>query len=90
MQVQHGYIQDGLLQFGKPVTSSHIQLVPTTQVMVTVAGQGHHQGQQNVVMPTFTTVGKPISTPVPIASKPIMSVQQIGQSPTVTQTVVGM
>ncbi|XP_061164260.1 protein capicua homolog isoform X1 [Saccostrea echinata] len=54
----------------KPVTSSNVQLIAPNQTIAT------NMVQNNMVMPTFSTMGKPITTPVPIASKPIVSMQQ--------------
>ncbi|XP_052060621.1 protein capicua homolog isoform X1 [Mytilus californianus] len=54
-----------------PVTSSNIQIVNSNQTYITNA---HYA--ISTVASTFSTMGKPISTPVPIASKPIVSMQQ--------------
>ncbi|XP_055958697.1 protein capicua homolog isoform X1 [Patella vulgata] len=55
------------VQLTKNVTSGSVQLVAT---VVSSAGQ---TGQ---VLPTFTTTSKPITTPVPIASKPLVPLTQ--------------
>ncbi|XP_056013181.1 protein capicua homolog isoform X5 [Ostrea edulis] len=54
----------------KPVTSSNVQLIAPSQTIAT------NVVQNNMVMSTFSTMGKPITTPVPILSKPIVSMQQ--------------
>ena len=58
-------------QIGIPLTSSNIQIVNSNHSYITNANYGI-----NTVASTFTTVGKPITTPVPIASKPAVSLQQ--------------
>ncbi|KAK3597989.1 hypothetical protein CHS0354_042342 [Potamilus streckersoni] len=51
------------MNLSKPITSSTVQIMAASQTVVTCAGQG-----TSVVTPTFTTMGKPIATPVPVAS----------------------
>ncbi|XP_069118802.1 protein capicua homolog [Argopecten irradians] len=90
-QLQQVHIQPsvsphGGIQVGKPVTSSTVQLVPFTQTVATSANYG-----SNMVVPTYSTMGKPITTPVPIASKPFVSMQQaqIGTPTLLKQAVTG-
>lgn len=90
-QLQQVHIQPsvsphGGMQVGKPVTSSTVQLVPFTQTVATSANYG-----SNMVVPTYSTMGKPITTPVPIASKPFVSMQQaqIGTPTLLKQAVTG-
>ncbi|OWF36187.1 protein capicua homolog isoform X3 [Mizuhopecten yessoensis] len=71
IQIQPSVSPHGGIQLGKPVTSSTVQLVPFTQTVATSANYG-----SNMVLPTYSTMGKPITTPVPIASKPFVSMQQ--------------
>ncbi|KAJ8313334.1 hypothetical protein KUTeg_009120 [Tegillarca granosa] len=71
------------IQLSRQVTTSSVQLMAATQAMVTNAYQG-----STVVAPTYTTTGKPITTPVPIASKPIVSMQQSGMSMSVLSSGV--
>lgn len=53
---------------GKPATSSMVQIVAAPQLVATCAGQ-----ISGTVTSTFATTAKPISTPIPIASKPTNS-----------------
>uniref|UniRef100_A0A8W8KR95 HMG box domain-containing protein n=1 Tax=Magallana gigas TaxID=29159 RepID=A0A8W8KR95_MAGGI len=62
----------------KPVTSSNVQLIAPNQTIAT------NVVQNSMVMSTFSTMGKPITTPVPIASKPIVSMQQAHIAATTT------
>ncbi|XP_046344637.2 protein capicua homolog isoform X3 [Haliotis rufescens] len=62
----------------RPPTASTVQFPAMPQVMVTHAG--HHVGGS--VAPTFSTTDKPITTPIPIASKPIHNLPQTTSSKT--------
>ncbi|KAK3107505.1 hypothetical protein FSP39_016100 [Pinctada imbricata] len=54
-----------------PVTSSNVQILSANQVLVTQVNNQSHS-----LTATYSTVGKPITTPVQIASKAVVSVQQ--------------
>lgn len=75
-QQQHQLQQQQFSQQGhilaKPV-STVVQIVATPHLLATCAG--HVSG---TVTPTFATTTKPISTPIPIASKPVNSSFQSG------------
>ena len=72
----------------KPVTSSNVQILASNQILVTQVNN-----QSNSLTQTFSTVGKPITTPVQIASKPLVSVHQAnmgGMATTLKAGVTGM
>lgn len=66
--IQQSVVQASGNLIGVPVTSSNIQVVNSNHTYITNASYGI-----NTLASTFTTVGKPITTPVPIASKPVVS-----------------
>ena len=72
-QQQQVTVQQGQ-RLGKPVASTMVQIVAAPQLVATCAGQT----SGTPVTPTFATTSKPISTPIPIASKPINSSIQSG------------
>lgn len=72
-QQQQVTVQQGHL-LSKPVASTVVQIVAAPQLVATCAGQI----SGTPVTPTFATTAKPISTPIPIASKPINSSLQSG------------
>ncbi|XP_070203504.1 protein capicua homolog [Littorina saxatilis] len=74
-QIQHQQQQVTVQQghiLGKAVSSAMVQIVATAPQLVSCAGQV----SGTPLTPTFATTTKPISTPIPIASKPINSAIQ--------------